>query len=64
MAAHVGGIDGGDSGGSGRVSRAGAITCLLGWKRRADSRGGTEVLVSGVGVIMALLWKTVGPLRL
>jgi len=38
-----------------RVSRAGAITCLLGWKRRADSWGGTENLVSSVGVIMAPL---------
>lgn len=41
--------------GSERVIRAGTITCLLGWKRRADSRGGTENLASSVGVIMALL---------
>lgn len=38
-----------------RVSGAGTITCLLGWKRRADSRGGTENLASSVGVIMGLL---------
>lgn len=50
--------------GSERVSRAGAITCLLGWKRRADSWGGTENLTLSVGVIMALLWKTVGHLKL
>lgn len=37
------------------VSIGGTITCLLGWKRSADSQGGTQNLVSSVGVIMALL---------
>lgn len=41
--------------GSERVNRVGAITCLLGRKRSTESWGGAEKLVSGVGVITALL---------
>lgn len=49
--------------GSERVNRAAIITCPLCWEWRADSRRGTENLVSSVEVITPLLSWAAGSLE-